>query len=120
MTFMQGTYLRVLTPETINGVYPKQGEDGRQLFKETHLPISARPFMEQRNKKLPNALKMKIEVVMSEPVSNGYKTIEPDEAEQLRAKIAELEAQNAALTASKAEEAGTKQPAKPKTAAVQE
>ena len=97
MTFMQGTYLRILTPETINGVYPKMGPDGRQLFKETHLPLSARPFMVQLNKRLPEALKKKIEVVDSAPVSNGYKTIEPDEADKLRAKIAELEAQNAQL-----------------------
>lgn len=97
MTFMQGTYLRILTPETINGVYPKMGPDGRQSFKETHLPLSARPAMERLNRKLPDALKKRIEVVDGAPVSNGYKTIEPDEADQLRAKIAELEAQNAQL-----------------------
>lgn len=97
MTFMQGTYLRILTPETINGVYPKMGPDGRQGFKETHLPLSARPAMERLNRKLPDALKKRIEVVDGAPVSNGYKTIEPDVAAQLRAKIEELEAQNAQL-----------------------
>lgn len=97
MTFMQGTYLRILTPETINGVYPKMGLDGRQSFKETHLPLSARTVMERLNRKLPDALKKRIEVVDGAPVSNGYKTIEPDVAAQMRAKIEELEAQNAQL-----------------------
>lgn len=63
MSFFTGSYLRILTPETINGVYPKMGHDGRQTFKETHLPLSARPAMERLNRKLPDALKKKIEVV---------------------------------------------------------
>jgi hypothetical protein len=97
MSFFTGPYLRILTPETINGVYPKMGRDGRQTFKETHLPVSARPAMERLNRKLPDALKKRIEVVGEE--YQGHKSIAPDEAAQLRAKIQELEAQNAQLKA---------------------
>lgn len=108
MSFFQGTYLRVLTPQTINGVYPKMGPDGRQLFKETHLPLSARPAMDKLNRKLPEALKKKIEVVQAAHAHNGYQTIPQvdPELEAMRAQIAQLQAQNAALAAAKADEAG--------------
>lgn len=101
MSFFNEPYLRVLTPRTTNGMYPKMGPDGRQEMKETHLPLSARPMLEGHNRKLPDALKKKIEVVNPVPAFNGYQTIqEPAPVQdELLAKIAELEAQNAALLA---------------------
>lgn len=64
------SYLRVLTPQTIDGVNLKYAEGGeRVLFKETHLPLTARKHLEAENANLPQQLKHKIEVVVSaEPV----------------------------------------------------
>lgn len=57
MSNFSGSYLRVLTPKTQNGVIPLQGPDGRVVYKESHLPLTARKYLDRKNKKLPQYLK---------------------------------------------------------------
>lgn len=65
MTFLNGDHLRVVSVITEDGVRPKLDESGRQMVKETLLPLTAKKHMEERNRELPNHLKMKIEVAKS-------------------------------------------------------
>lgn len=65
MSLFKGSHLRVLTPETVDGRTPKMDEDGRIIYKEMPLPLSARRDLETQNKDLPDILKKKIEVVGS-------------------------------------------------------
>lgn len=68
--YFEGPHLRVLKPRTKNGLSPKIGHDGRIEYKEVLLPLSAKADQEQRNLKLPDALKMKIDVVgAQEPIT---------------------------------------------------
>jgi len=66
MSFFTGTYLRVLSPRTTNGLSPEIGQDGKIVFREDHLPLSAKRYLESQNKKLPDILKKTIEVVGGE------------------------------------------------------
>lgn len=60
-------YLRVLTPQTIDGTNLKYSDDGeRVLRKETHLPVTARKFLEAENANLPEQLRHRIEEVENE------------------------------------------------------
>lgn len=61
--FFNGPYLRVLSPVTTNGVNLKIGEDDKVVYKEAHLPLSAKRELEKQNAKLADHLKKKIEVV---------------------------------------------------------
>lgn len=67
--FFNGPYLRVLSPATTNGVNLKIGDDDKVIYKEAHLPLTAKRSIEQQNAKLPDHLKKKVEVVGTEPVS---------------------------------------------------
>jgi hypothetical protein len=42
--FFDGPYLRVLTPETIDGINVKMMND-RVVFKESHLPLTAKKHL---------------------------------------------------------------------------
>ena len=66
-TFMNGDYLRVVSPITVDGVQPLLDDEGKKVYKETFLPITAKKVIEERNLKLPEYLKKKIEVVSSGP-----------------------------------------------------
>jgi hypothetical protein len=61
----KGNYLRVSTPRTTDGVTP-QMEDGRLVYKEDFLPLSALKDLNEQNLKLPEILKKKIEVVKND------------------------------------------------------
>lgn len=67
MSLFKGDYLRVLSPVTVDGMTPKMSNDGRQEYKEDHLPVSALKGLERRNLKYPPHLRKKIELV------SGYK-----------------------------------------------
>lgn len=60
---MKGPYLRILTPQTTNGVNPIMGADGKIKYRESHMHISAQKRMEKKNGHLPQHLKHIIEVV---------------------------------------------------------
>jgi len=62
MSLFQGDYLRVLTPETIDGVTIKMVND-RMSFKESHMPLSALKDLQRENDRLPTHLKHRIERV---------------------------------------------------------
>jgi hypothetical protein len=64
-SLFKGDYLRVLSPRTQDGLNPIMDGDDRRLWKETHLPLSARRELELQNKYLPDILKKKIEIVSS-------------------------------------------------------
>lgn len=58
-------YLRVLSPETVNGVIPKQDpRTGQPVYREDHLPLSAQKQLEKKNLKLAPYLRKIIEVVL--------------------------------------------------------
>lgn len=81
-------HLRVSKPVTTDGVNLALDSEGKRKMKTVHLPKSAKPYIELRNKKLPDNLKIKIEEIPGytpAPVNN--------EVEILKAKIAELEAE---------------------------
>jgi len=63
MSFFTGSYLRVLSPRTTNGLSPQIGPDGKLVYREDHLPLSAKKHLENQNKKLPEILRKTIEVV---------------------------------------------------------
>lgn len=54
--FRNGHYLQVLTPQTIDGNVPLM-VNGKQQYKESHLPLTARKRMEARNAKRPPHLR---------------------------------------------------------------
>jgi hypothetical protein len=49
--YFTGSYLRVTTPVTTNGIIPKLN-NGQQVFKETFLPLSAKKALEKKNARL--------------------------------------------------------------------
>jgi hypothetical protein len=63
MSLFKGEYLRVMSPVTVDGMVPKIGTDGRQVYKEDHLPVSAKKGLERRNLKYPPHLRKTIEIV---------------------------------------------------------
>lgn len=67
MIFPKGT-LRVVSPVTEDGSRPKYDEQGRQVYKETFLPKTAKRAMERQNANKPNHLKKKIEVLAEDYV----------------------------------------------------
>lgn len=75
MSLFKGSYLRVLSPRTTDGQTP-QMQDDRLVYKEDHLPLTAKPHLEKQNAVLPAILRKKIEVVNPEdaaPVKNSKK-----------------------------------------------
>lgn len=63
MSFFKGNYLRVLTPQTIDGINLAYDKQNRPILKETHLPVTALKHLERKNEKLPIQLRKKIELV---------------------------------------------------------
>jgi hypothetical protein len=60
----QGSYLRVLSPRTTNGNNVVVDPQTRMVaYKEDHLPLSAKRYLELYNKNLPQHLRKIIEVV---------------------------------------------------------
>lgn len=88
MSNFKGSYLRVLTPLTSDGVSPVVQND-RIQYREDHLPLSAKKMLEKKNEKLPSGLRKKIEVVSqdvrpaaikaSKPVAQSKEEIEEED-----------------------------------------
>lgn len=78
--YFKGDYLRVVSPVTEDGNRPKiDPESGKQVYKETALPLTARKSLEAQNRSLPAHLKKKIEHVSSQedrPVANKQNPVE--------------------------------------------
>ena len=68
MQKFKGDFLSVRTPKTTDGILPKI-VDGKQQYKTTSLPMTAKKHLERINKKLPDHLKMTWEVMRNEPVA---------------------------------------------------
>ena len=56
-------YLRVLTPQTVDGINLKYDDSSQVVYKETHLPLSARKYLDQENADRPKQLLHIITVV---------------------------------------------------------
>lgn len=64
MSNFQGDYLRILTPQTVNGIVPEM-KNGQQVYKESHAELGARKEFEKENLKLPDHLKHILEDVVT-------------------------------------------------------
>lgn len=75
---LKGSYLRVLSPRTTNGTNILV-ENGQVVYKEAHLPLSAKKALEKQNEKLPSSLKKVIEVVHDgiEPTGGSFGPDQP-------------------------------------------
>lgn len=76
----QGEHLIVSSPVTTDGTTPRIGPDGRVVYKEDLLPVSALKMLEKKNLKLPEHLRKKIKrveayqpPVQTEPVKQKAK-----------------------------------------------
>ncbi len=90
MQKFKGDFLSVRTPKTTDGVLPKI-VDGKQQYKTTSLPLTAKKHLERMNKKLPDHLKMTWEVMRNEPV---IQQLEIKQATKAKGKQAELPIQD--------------------------
>lgn len=76
--YFTSSYLRVVTPVTEDGNRPRI-INGQQVFKETALPLSAKKHLMERNRNLPQHLRMTIEEVHNNDVqpvvTNGAREI---------------------------------------------
>lgn len=107
--FFSVDHLRITKVKTINGTTPLTGDDEKPVKKIIFAPLNrdTKKLFEDQNTRLPNNIKMKIEVVKAykpEPLPAGPS----EETIALQNKIAELEAQNKALKEQKASENGHK------------
>jgi hypothetical protein len=50
--YFKGSYLRVQTPKTTNGIISKIGPDGRVEYVESFLPLTAKKQIEKKNARL--------------------------------------------------------------------
>jgi hypothetical protein len=62
----QKGYLRVMTPQTIDGTNLKYDAKNRVVEREDHLPLTARKHLERENDQLPAQLRHRIEEVSNE------------------------------------------------------
>lgn len=72
MSYFKGEYLRVKSPVTTNGITPKM-VNGQMVYKEDHLPVTARKILEKKNLKLPEHLRKIIEHVPAYRPENDKK-----------------------------------------------
>jgi hypothetical protein len=86
MEFMLHPHLRVHRPVTSDGINPVIGTDGRPVQKIVHLPLTARQFIERKNTKLPQHLKVKIE----EMPGMVHQPFVDTEKEELKAQVKEF------------------------------
>lgn len=86
MEFMLHPHIRVYRPVTSDGINPVIGTDGRPVQKIVHLPLTAKQFIEKKNLKLPQHLKVRIEEIPG-MVHQPFVDIEK---EDLKAQVKEL------------------------------
>lgn len=77
--FFNEDHLRITKIKTVNGITPQTGEDERPVKKVIFAPLNkdTRKLFDDQNKRLPNNIKMKIEVVKAyhpEPVISKTET----------------------------------------------
>lgn len=57
---MQEATIKILTPQTSNGLLNIMDEEGKMVFRETIVPAGQRKFYEKLNTQLPDNLKHRI------------------------------------------------------------
>lgn len=75
MSLFKGSYLRVLSPKTTDGRTPMLDNEGRIVYAETPLPVTAKRDLELQNKDLPDILKKKIELVTVTSTNEGVTNV---------------------------------------------
>lgn len=100
--FFQEDHLRITKIKTVNGITPQTGEDERPVKKTIFAPLNkdTRKLFEDQNKRLPNNIKMKIEVVKAyhpEPIPQAPSV----DVSALEERIKALEAENNSLKTNK-------------------
>lgn len=65
--YFKNNYLRILKPRTVDGNALEYNSDKTPVYKETTAPVTARRAFENRNRILPDHLKMTIELVSTSP-----------------------------------------------------
>lgn len=97
--FFNEDHLRVTKTKTMDGVNPAYDSQNRPIKKVVHLPLTSKKFVEENNTRLPNQLKMDIQVITHVP---AYAPPEPDlkaiQMEAMQKRIDELELQNKTLS----------------------
>lgn len=99
MFFANEDHLRITKVRTANGQSPMHGEDERPLKKIVLAPLNphTKKLFEEQNSRLPDGLKMKIDVVKGYKPEPVQQVAQQDNSELLK-KLEELQAQNAKLT----------------------
>ncbi len=89
--------IKILTPQTSNGLLNIMDDEGRMVFRESIVPATQRKFFEKLNTQLPDNLKHRIVDVPTTPPP-------PPEPSALEKEVAELKAKLAEATAVKTAE----------------
>src|SRR5688572_15386924 len=97
--FFNEDHLKITKVRTADGISPVLGADGRVATKVIYAPLNktTQKSFEEQNTRLPTSLKMKIEVI-SGYVASANHVIYTPEADELKKKILELEAENLRLS----------------------
>jgi hypothetical protein len=93
---MQEATIKILTPQTSNGLLNIMDDEGRMVFRESIVPATQRKFFEKLNTQLPDNLKHRIVDIPTTPPP-------PPEPSALEKENAELKKQLAEATKPKKE-----------------
>lgn len=63
----EGDWLQVLSPRTVDGNVAMTDEKNQVMFKEAHLPITAKAPLEEQNRILPKHLQKQINIIKFVP-----------------------------------------------------
>jgi hypothetical protein len=86
MKFIREKHIRVKTPITVDGLTLAYDAFSRPKYSVTHLPLTAKIYLEKANKKLPPHLKKVIEII--DPIETPEPLPKPTALSKLR-KLAE-------------------------------
>jgi hypothetical protein len=85
---MQEATIKILTPQTSNGLLNIMDDEGRMVFRESIVPATQRKFFEKLNTQLPDNLKHRIVDNPTVPVVKEPSALEKEVAE-LKKQLAE-------------------------------
>lgn len=97
--FFNEDYIQITKVRTNDGVSPVIGEDGRVATKIIFAPVNplAKKLLEEQNSRLPNQLKMKIEVKKAYKPEPVQPVVDTSAIDALNLKILALEQENKKL-----------------------
>lgn len=92
--FFNEDHLRITKPISINGLSPKI-VDGKVVNRVIHLPLGAERGLKEQNSRLPDGLKMKIEIIKGYTPQPAEVINNDKEIEALKTELAQLRAEKA-------------------------